>query len=66
MPRSDYCRRQAELLFAMAFATRDPVLAERLRLRAEQYVIEADIPDDTSETLERALDEFNDDQMRGP
>jgi hypothetical protein len=50
----------------MAFAASDPVLAERLRRRAEQYLVEASVSDeDSSATLERALDEFNDDQMRG-
>lgn len=65
MARPEYCRRQAELLFAMAFAARDPAVAERLRIRAEQYLVEADLPGDSTETLERALDDFNDDQMRG-
>ena len=65
MPRSDYCRRQAELLFAMAFAVSDPELAERLRGRAEQYLAEADVADDPSEVFDRAVDEFNNDQMRG-
>jgi hypothetical protein len=65
MSRSDYCRRQAELLFAMAFAVRNGVLAERLRMRAQQYLMEAQLSDDPSETFERAVDEFNDDQMRG-
>jgi len=65
MARSEYCRRQAELLFAMAFATRDPKLAERLRMRAEQYLTEAEVSDDPSETFARAVDDFNDDQMRG-
>jgi hypothetical protein len=64
MPRSEYCRRQAELLFAMAFASRDEVLAERLRMRAQQYLVEAQLSDDPSETLGRAIDAFNDDQMR--
>jgi hypothetical protein len=65
MASSAYCRRQAELLFAMAFATRDRVLADRLRMRAEQYLTEAQVADDPSEALARALDEFNDEQMRG-
>ena len=50
----------------MALATRDPVLAKRLRIRAEQYLVEADISDgDPSADFARALDEFNDEQMRG-
>ena len=65
MSRSDYCRRQAELLFAMAFAAKDPVVAERIRLRAEQYLVEADTSDHSAEALERAIDDFNDTQMRG-
>jgi hypothetical protein len=65
MARPDYCRRQAELLFAMAFAVSDQALAERLRLRAEQYMLEADVSDDPGETFERAIEDFNDDQMRG-
>ena len=65
MSRSDYCRRQAELLFAMAFAANDPVVAQKIRLRAEQYLVEADTSDDSAEALERAIDDFNDTQMRG-
>jgi len=62
--RSDYCRRQAELLFAMAFAAHDPVVAERLRQRAEQYLVEAEIGDDQDSDFDRAVDSFNDKQMR--
>jgi hypothetical protein len=65
MPRSEYCRRQAELLFAMAFAAHDPVVVERLRLRAEQYLVEAEIADDQRSEFERAVEAFNDKQMRG-
>lgn len=65
MARSDYCRRQAELLFAMAFAAKDPVTAKRLRMRAEQYLAEGEVSGDPSATFERAVDSFNDDQMRG-
>jgi hypothetical protein len=38
-------------------------VAERLRQRAEQYLIEAETPEDR--TFQRALDDFNDEQMRG-
>jgi len=65
MPRSEYCHRQAELLFAMAFAAKDPEVAQQLRLRAEQYLVEAEIADGGSAELERAIDDFNDKQMRG-
>lgn len=65
MSRSVYCRRQAELLFAMAFAAHDPVVAERIRLRAEQYLVEAETSDDPAYEFERAVDDFNDEQMRG-
>ncbi len=65
MATPEYCRRQAELLLSMALATQDEALAERLRLRAEQYLAEAEAPDDTDDTFKRAVADFNDDQMRG-
>ena len=49
----------------MAFAVSDPAVAERLRIRAEQYLLEADIAGCTAEAFERAVDDFNEDQMRG-
>jgi hypothetical protein len=64
MPSAEYCRRQAELLLAMVLATSDPALAERLRIRAEQYLAEAELAEDPAVALDRALDDFNDDQMR--
>jgi hypothetical protein len=65
MPTPEYCRRQAELLLSMALATQDAALAERLRVRAEQYLAEARAPDDTTDTFHRAVEDYNDDKMRG-
>ena len=65
MASPEYCRRQAELLLSMALATHDDALADRLRMRAEQYLAEADVPDDTEDTFKRAVSDYNDDQMRG-
>ena len=65
MPSAEYCRRPAELLLSMALATHDPEQAEQLRMRAEQYLAEAGYPDDTPETFTRAVDDYNDDKMRG-
>jgi hypothetical protein len=66
MPSAEYCRRQAELLLSMALATTDRLRAEQLRIRAEQYLAEAGLPDETAKTFSRAVDGYNDDQMRGP
>ena len=64
MPSSAYCRRQAALLLEMATAASDPALVERLRIRAEQYLAEAEVADDPSAALTRAIEAFNDEQMR--
>jgi hypothetical protein len=66
MASSDYCRRQAELLFAMVLATSDPALAERLRIRAEQFLAEAEVSADPARDFARLLEDFNNEQMKGP
>ncbi len=65
MPSSEYYRQQAKILLSMALAASDPEFAERLRARAELYLAQAEVPDGTAADFNRAIDQYNDDQMRG-
>jgi hypothetical protein len=67
MPGSDYYRQQAKVLLAMAQATSDPERAARLKVQAELYLAQAEIetPDGSADVFNRAVDEYNDDKMRG-
>jgi hypothetical protein len=65
MPSSAYYRRQATTLLSMALAASDPDLAERLRAKAELFLAQAELPDDSTAEFKRLVDGYNDDQMRG-
>jgi hypothetical protein len=66
MPSANYYRAQAQLLHSLSLTASDPELAERYRVRAREYLL---LSAEASETamrrvLDRALDGFNDQQLR--
>jgi hypothetical protein len=65
MASPEYYRQQAKILLSMALAASDRARAERLKQQAELYLAQAGLPDGSAADFSRAVDGYNDDQMRG-
>ena len=66
MPSSSYYRAQAEILHSLSLTTKDPALAERYRLRAQEYLLlSSEIPEmPVRRIFDRAPSTFNNQQLR--
>jgi hypothetical protein len=66
MPSASYYRAQAQLLHSLSLTTSDPKLAERYRLRAQEYLrLSMEMPEmRAGRALDRVLSGFNEQQMR--